>query len=104
MTEVLSPPLDRMLEARRLLQGHLDCIIRQIRTRAGRRTISRRRRCRQLGRDTWSPGDERTYQAEIEALSFARSGEIDALTTKLERHDRAIEITTRRMSHGHDHD
>ena len=95
-----------MLQARRATQAHLDCICRQIATRAERRVRSQRPKARQFGRgrSTWSLADERAYQHELLALTSERQAEIDALSRKLNRQDDAIQITTRRLHHAHVHD
>ena len=100
------PPLPVMLQARHAMQAQLDCIIRQIATRAKRRVRSQRPQSRQFGRgrSTWSMADERAYQLEILALTSERQTEIDALSRKLSRQDDAIQLTTRRLHHADIHD
>ena len=104
----MKPPtsLSLMLQARRVTQAHLDCIVRQIATRAERRVRSQRPKARQFGRgrSTWSMADERAYQHELLALTFERQAEIDALSRKLGRQDDAIQLTTRRPHHADVHD
>ena len=80
-------------------QRRLGIIERQIATRAERRTITDRAKRRHHGRggSGWTNADERLFQAHVAKLTLARRGEIDALTCKLDRQERAIaECGTRR--------
>ena len=84
--------LSRMEAARRQTRVHLDLVERQIEGRAERSTVNARVKGRPFGRDgpTWTPGDERLFREHLERLAFARRIEIEALSRKLARQDRAI--------------
>ncbi|AMD60356.1 hypothetical protein AWN88_19400 [Agrobacterium tumefaciens] len=84
--------LARMIRARDETRRHIEIIRRQIEKRAERMTITARVKTRQYGRmkSTWTRADESDYHETAAALRFARRGEIDALTRKLERRDAAI--------------
>ena len=84
--------LSRMEAARRQTRVHLDLVERQIEGRAERSTITARVKRRPFGRDgpAWTPGDERLFHEHLERLVFARRSEIEALSRKLARQDRAI--------------
>ena len=84
--------LSRMEAARRQTRVHLDLVERQIEGRAERSTITARVKGRPFGRDVpaWAPGDERLFRETLERLAFARRSEIEALSRKLARQDRAI--------------
>lgn len=71
---------------------HLDLIERQIERRATRMTVSARVRDQPFARGSasWSPADERLFRDHVEALAFQRRREIDALSRKLTRQERAI--------------
>ena len=47
-------------------------------------------RSRTRGGSRWTRGDEATFRAYVDELSFERRGEIDALSRKLMRQERAI--------------
>ena len=95
----------RMEEARRQVQKQLDMIDRQITRRMTamipqlqpRRTTYRRS-------DGPDPGGflER-YRSHLAAITAERQPEIDALSRKLARQDRAIEALRARCSLPHDH-
>ena len=84
--------LSRMEAARRQTRVHLDLVERQIEGRAERSTITARVKGRPFGRDgpARTPGDERLFREHLERLAFARRREIEALSRKLARQDRAI--------------
>ncbi|AMS45389.1 hypothetical protein [Aminobacter aminovorans] len=84
--------LSRMEAARRQARVHLDLVERQIEGRAERSTITTRVKGRPFGRDgpARTPGDERLFREHLERLAFARRREIEALSRKLARQDRAI--------------
>jgi hypothetical protein len=73
-------------------QRHLGIIERQIASRAERLTITDRAKRRQHGRgaSSWTNAAERLFQEHISELTLARRGEIDALTRKLDRQEKAI--------------
>lgn len=85
-------PLTRMDVAQAETQRQLGIIERQIASRAERLTITDRAKRRHNGRGTssWTNGDERLFQEHIAELTLARRGEIDALTRKLDRQEKAI--------------
>ncbi len=84
------PP--RMEVAQAETQRHLGIIERQIAARAERLTITDRAKRRRHGRgaSTWTNADERLFQEHVAKLTLARRGEIDALTRKLDRQEKAI--------------
>ncbi len=84
--------LSRMEAARRQTRTHLDLVERQIEGRAERSAITARVKGRPVGRDraAWTPGDDRLFHEHLERLVFARRSEIEALSRKLARQDRAI--------------
>jgi hypothetical protein len=73
-------------------QRHLGVIERQIAARAERLTITDRAKSRQHGRSasSWTSADERLFQQHLAEQALARRGEIDALTRKLDRQEKAI--------------
>ncbi|NKX68196.1 hypothetical protein HEP89_29085 (plasmid) [Labrenzia sp. 5N] len=88
--------LRRMETARRQTKAHLDLIERQIAARAERMTISAqaqakaKARSHPRGRSHWTRSDDALFREYVDQLSFERRGEIDALTRKLSRQERAI--------------
>lgn len=84
--------LTRMEVAQAETQRHLGIIERQIVARAERLTITDRakRRHRGRGASTWTSADERLFQEHVLELTLARRAEIDALTRKLDRQEKAI--------------
>ena len=78
--------LCRMEAAHRQTRGNLDRIERQISARAERMTVT----VKAKARSRWTRSDEALFRAHVNALSFERRGEIDALTRKLIRQERAI--------------
>ena len=84
--------LRRMESAHRQTRAHLDWIERQISARAERMTTTARTkaRSRTRGGSRWTRGDVATFRAYVDELSFERRGEIDALSRKLSRQERAI--------------
>ena len=84
--------LRRMETARRQTKAHLDLIERQIAARAERMAISARAKARShpRGRSRWTRSDDVLFREYLDQLSFERRGEIDALTRKLSRQERAI--------------
>lgn len=91
--------LSHMETARRQTRVHLDLVERQIEGRAGRSTVTARVKGRPFGRDcpAWTPGDERLFRENLERLAFARRSEIEALSRKLARQDRAIAALRSRL-------
>ena len=94
---MIEPPQRRMLLTRMEIaqaetQRHLGIIERQIAARSERLTITDRAKRRQNGRgaSTWTSADERLFQEHVLELTLARRAEIDALTRKLDRQDKAI--------------
>jgi hypothetical protein len=81
-----------MEAAHRQTRAHLERIERQILARAERMTTTARTkaRSRTRGGSRWTRGDEATFRAYVDELSFERRGEIDALSRKLSRQERAI--------------
>lgn len=94
--------LARMEVARRETRHHLDLIHRQIATRAERLAVTEkakaRNRTHKRSGSRWTRSDEMLFQDHIDRLSFERRSELEALTRKLERQDRAI--TTLRLKLG----
>lgn len=88
-TRLLLTQMEAAHEATRRL---LLVVERQIRGRAERMTITEQAKRRQHGRgkSTWTPADERLFQQHVAALCLVRRNEIDGLTRKLDRQDRAI--------------
>jgi hypothetical protein len=89
--------LTRMEVAQAATQRHLGIIERRIATRA-ERTITDRAKRRHHGRgaSSWTNADERLFQEHVAKLTLARRGEIDALTRKLDRQEKAVaEFRTR---------
>ena len=84
--------LTRMEVAQAETQRHLGIIERQIAARAERLTITDRTKRRHHGRgaSSWTNADERLFQEHVAKLTLARRGEIDALTRKLDRQEKAI--------------
>ena len=84
--------LRRMELAHRQTRAHLERIERQISARAERLTTTARTkaRSRTRGGSRWTRGDEATFRAYVDELSFERRGEIDALNRKLSRQERAV--------------
>jgi len=91
--------LSRMEAARRQTHVHLDLVERQIESRAERSTVTACVKGRPFGRDgpAWTPSDERLFHEHLERLAFARRGEIEALSRKLARQDRAIAALRNRL-------
>jgi len=91
--------LSHMEAARQQTRVHLDLVERQIEGRAERSTITARVKGRPFGRDVpaWTPGDERLFRENLERLAFDRRSEIEALSRKLARQDRAIAALRNRL-------
>lgn len=91
--------LSRMEAARRQTAHHLELVRRQITARAERLTITRKAKARRHPRSgsRWTPSDEAMFQDFVEDLTFARRGELDALSRKLARQDLAIEAARRKQ-------
>ena len=84
--------LSRMEEARRQIQRQLKLIDRQI-TRHATALVPRTRQRRQADRRGDAPGGRlvlERYRSTLAALTAERQPEIDALSRKLARQDRAI--------------
>ena len=84
--------LRRMELAHRQTRAHLERIERQISARAERMTTTARTkaRSRTRGGSRWTRGDEATFRAYVDELSFERRSGIDALNRKLSRQEWAI--------------
>ncbi len=84
--------LRRMESAHRQTKAHLERIERQISARAERMTTTARTkaRSRTRGGSRWTRSDEAMFRAHVEQLRFERRGEIDVLSRKLNRQERAI--------------
>ncbi|MCP1200990.1 hypothetical protein [Notoacmeibacter sp. MSK16QG-6] len=95
--------LSRMESAHRQTRAHLERIERQISARAERMTTTAKAKARRhpRGGSRWTRGDEATFRAYVDELSFERRGEIDALNRKLSRQERAITaVRAKTVSHG----
>ncbi|NOV19295.1 hypothetical protein E5S70_24965 [Ensifer adhaerens] len=92
----------RMEAARRQTRHHLGLVRRQIATRAERLAVTEkakaRNRTHKRSGSRWTRSDEMLFQDHVDRLSFERRSELEALTQKLERQDRAI--TTLRQKLG----
>ena len=90
--------LATMETARRETHAHLRLIERQIAARAERLMTTFRARSRDYrkSRSTWSHGHEQLYQATLSELTFSRHREVDGLSRKLARQDKAIAAFRRR--------
>ena len=84
--------LSRMEAAHRQTKAHLELIERQISARAERMTTTAKAKARRhpRGGSRWTRSDETMFRACVDQLSFERRGEIDALSRKLMRQERAI--------------
>lgn len=91
--------LSRMETAYRQTQSHLDLVERQIARRAERITVTTRAKGRSFHRHgpSWTLEDERTYRGQIEAIAFERRAELDALSRKLMRQERALAVLRSRQ-------
>lgn len=92
MASTRSNLLGRMEAAHRQMRAHLERIERQISARAERMTTTAKAKARRHPRvgSRWTRSDEAAFRAYVEQLSFERRGEIDALSRKLMRQERAI--------------
>ncbi len=86
--------LSRMEVARRETCHHLDVVHRQIAVRAERLAVTEkakaRNRTQKRSGSRWTRFDEALFRDHVDRLAFERRGEVEALTRKLERQDRAI--------------
>ena len=84
----------RMEAARRETRRHLDLVQRQIEGRAERMTITEKakaqNRTHKRSGPRWTRSDEALCRSHVDRLAFERRSEIDALSRKLARQDRAI--------------
>ncbi|NKL23561.1 hypothetical protein GFM07_31665 [Rhizobium leguminosarum bv. viciae] len=94
--------LSRMEAAQRETCHHLGLVHRQIAARAERLAVTEkakaRNRTHKRSGSRWTRSDEALFQDHVDRLAFERRGELEALTRKLERQDRAI--TTLRLKLG----
>lgn len=99
--------LFRMEQARRETCRHLALVRRQIMGRAECLTITQKakatNRTHKRTGSRWSRSDEMLFRSFLESLEFERCGEIDALSRKLVRQDRAI-AALRKFHGGNDAD
>jgi hypothetical protein len=81
-----------MEAAHRETRAHLERIERQISARAERMTTTAKAKARSQprGGSRWTRSDEALFRAYVDQLSFERRGEIDGLSRKLARQERAI--------------
>ncbi len=84
--------ISRMEAVHRQTKAHLERIERQISARAERMTTTAKAKARRhpRGGSRWTRSDEAMFRACVDQLSFERRGEIDALSRKLMRQERAI--------------
>ena len=84
--------LRRMEAAEAESRRHLDVIERQIAARAERLTTTDRAKSRRHGHggSRWTNADERLFQEHVAELKLTRRREIDVLTRKLDRQEKAI--------------
>ncbi|WP_454858518.1 hypothetical protein [Rhizobium binxianense] len=87
-------PLSRMVAGCRRSRAHLDLIERQIELRAMRMALTARVKNRPFRRSmpSWTRKDERRLQETIDRLRFERRGELDALSRRLARQEKAIAV------------
>lgn len=96
--------LSRMEASCRETRAHLDRIERQIAARAERMTVTAKAKARlhRRGGPRWTLSDEALFRAYVDQLGFERRGEIDALSRKLLRQERAIAVV--RVKSGNDNE
>lgn len=84
--------VSRMEAAYRQTRAHLERIERQISARAECMTTTAKAKARRhpRGGSRWTRSDETMFRTCVDQLSFERRGEIDALSRKLMRQERAI--------------
>lgn len=101
MASTRSNLIGRMEAAHWKTRAHLERIERQISARAERMTTTARTKAssRTRGGSRWTRADEVMFRAYVEQLSFERHREIDALSRKLSRQERAI-LTVRAKTTG----
>jgi hypothetical protein len=87
-----SLPLSRMAAGCRQTREHLDLIERQIERRATRMVLTARVKNRPFRRSvpSWTRKEERRLQETIDRLRFQRRGELDVLSRRLARQEKAI--------------
>lgn len=92
--------LSRMEAAAGQTRSHIILIERQIERRAERLTITARAKGRSFSRHSpsWTLEAERLFREHVERIAFERRGEIDALSRKLARQEKAIAMLRERRT------
>jgi hypothetical protein len=91
--------LANMEAAHRQTSQHLHVVRRQIAGRAERLTITAKAKARSHRRSNanWTRSDEDLYRDCLDRLTFERRGEIEALTRKLARQERALAVVRNKL-------